>query len=60
MPGGWEWIIILFIVVLIFGVGRLGKLGSELGSGIRSFREGLSGEDEGADQDEAEETAKKD
>jgi sec-independent protein translocase protein TatA len=38
---GWEWIIILVIVLLVFGIGRIGKLGSELGKGIRAFREGL-------------------
>ncbi|MCD6474750.1 MAG: twin-arginine translocase TatA/TatE family subunit [Anaerolineaceae bacterium] len=43
---GWEWIIILIIVLLVFGVGRIGKLGEELGRGIRSFRDGLKGEDE--------------
>lgn len=39
--GGWEWVIILVIVLLVFGVGRISKLGSELGKGISSFREGL-------------------
>ncbi len=39
---GWEWIIILVIVLLLFGVGRLGQLGAELGKGIRNFREALS------------------
>jgi sec-independent protein translocase protein TatA len=39
--GGWEWVIILVIVVLVFGVGRISKIGSELGRGIRSFREGM-------------------
>jgi sec-independent protein translocase protein TatA len=43
---GWEWIIILIIVLLVFGVGRIGKLGGELGKSIRSFREGLKGDDE--------------
>lgn len=43
---GWEWIVILIIVLLVFGVGRIGKLGEELGKGIKSFREGLKGEDE--------------
>jgi len=38
---GWEWIIILVVVVLLFGVGRIGKLGEELGKGVRSFREGV-------------------
>ncbi|MFN2221932.1 MAG: twin-arginine translocase TatA/TatE family subunit, partial [Candidatus Promineifilaceae bacterium] len=25
--GGWEWVIILVIVLLVFGVGRIGRLG---------------------------------
>jgi sec-independent protein translocase protein TatA len=44
--GGWEWIIILIIVVLLFGPGRIGKVAGELGKGIKSFREGLSGPDD--------------
>lgn len=52
MPQGWEWIIILIIVVLVFGVGRLGKLGEDLGSGIRAFREGLSGDDKDKQDEE--------
>lgn len=43
---GWELIIILVVVVLIFGVGRIGKIAGELGGGIRAFREGLKGDDE--------------
>jgi sec-independent protein translocase protein TatA len=43
LPRGAEWIIILVIVLLIFGVGRLGKIGGELGKSIREFREGLGG-----------------
>jgi sec-independent protein translocase protein TatA len=31
--------------VLLFGVGRIGKVGGELGSGIRAFRDGLKGEE---------------
>lgn len=40
-PGIWELVIILVIVLLIFGVGRLSKLGRELGEGIAEFRRGL-------------------
>ena len=36
-----ELIIILIIVVLLFGVGRISKIAGELGGGIRAFREGL-------------------
>lgn len=44
LPRGSEWIIILLIVVLLFGPGRIGKIAGELGRGIKSFREGLTGE----------------
>ena len=46
MPRGSEWIIILLIVILVFGVGRISKIGEDLGKGIRSFRQGLSGEED--------------
>ena len=41
--GTTELIIILVIVILLFGVGRIGKIAGELGNGIRSFRNGLNG-----------------
>lgn len=42
--GGWEWVIILVIVVLLFGVGRISKISGEIGSSIRAFREGVQGD----------------
>ena len=44
--GGTEWIIILVIVILLFGPGRIGKLSGELGKSIKAFRDGLSGDKE--------------
>ncbi len=44
--GGWELVIILVIVLLIFGVGRIARVGRELGTGISEFRKGLSGDDQ--------------
>jgi len=38
-----ELLIILVIIVLLFGPGRIGKVAGELGKGIRSFRDSLSG-----------------
>ncbi len=38
-----ELTIILLIVVVLFGVGRLGKIGSELGRAMREFRAGIDG-----------------
>ena len=46
MLGQWEWLVILLIVLLLFGVGRISQVFAELGKGIRAFREGLQGEDE--------------
>jgi len=43
--GPLELVIVLVIVLLIFGVGRISRMGGELGKGIRAFREGLSGKD---------------
>jgi sec-independent protein translocase protein TatA len=39
-----ELVIILVIVVVLFGPGRLGKTMGELGNGIRSFKDGLTGD----------------
>jgi sec-independent protein translocase protein TatA len=39
MPfGPWELTIVLLIVIVIFGAGRLSELGGALGRGIREFR----------------------
>ena len=41
-----EIIIIGLVIILLFGVGRIGKIAGELGGGIRSFKKGLKGDDE--------------
>ncbi|MFW5941557.1 MAG: twin-arginine translocase TatA/TatE family subunit [bacterium] len=48
-----ELLIVFVIVLLLFGVGRIGKIGHELGTGIRAFREGVREGTEPADADEA-------
>ena len=44
--GGWELVIILVIVLIIFGVGRLPQVGGAIGKGIREFRKAKEGVDE--------------
>jgi sec-independent protein translocase protein TatA len=41
-----ELLIILVVVILLFGVGRIGKIAGELGKGIRNFKDALQGKDE--------------
>jgi len=41
LPRGAELIVILVIVLLLFGPGRIGKVAGELGKGIKAFRDGL-------------------
>ena len=50
--GPTELIIILVIVLLLFGVGRITKIAGELGTGIRAFKNGLQTEDEEGEEKE--------
>ncbi|MEE8335032.1 MAG: twin-arginine translocase TatA/TatE family subunit [Candidatus Neomarinimicrobiota bacterium] len=43
MPGGWEWIIVALVVLLLFGAKRLPELARGLGQGIREFKGAISG-----------------
>jgi sec-independent protein translocase protein TatA len=47
-----ELVIILVIVVLIFGVGRIGKIAGELGNGIREFQKGIKGDEAASESGE--------
>ena len=38
-----EILILLVIVLILFGPGRIGKIAGELGQGIKNFRDGMSG-----------------
>ena len=44
-----ELLIFALVVVLLFGVGRISMISGELGRSIRTFREGLRGEDTAED-----------
>lgn len=47
IPGGWEWIIILLIALLLFGGSRLAGLGKGVGRSIREFKEEVKSVDDG-------------
>jgi sec-independent protein translocase protein TatA len=53
-----ELLILLAIVVLIFGVNKLPKLGKGLGEGIRNFKDSVRSEDKSAAGDRDQATAK--
>ena len=44
--GPWEIALILVIVLMIFGVGKLPQVGSSIGKGLRAFRKGQQGEED--------------
>jgi len=47
----WQLLIILAVVVLIFGSGRLKSLGSDLGSSLKSFKKAIKQEETDEDSD---------
>ena len=46
MPGTWEIIIIVALLLIIFGRGKISDLMSEVAKGIKSFKKGISEDDE--------------
>ena len=51
-PGPLEIGLIVFIVLILFGAGKLPQVGSAVGKGLRAFRRGQSGEDETEEEEE--------
>ena len=42
MPGHWEILLILLVIVLLFGSGRISSLMGDVAKGIKSFKKGMS------------------
>lgn len=55
MPGTTEWVVILVIVLIFFGAGKLPDVFRQAGKGIKAFKDASEGKDE-----DAEEAPKKD
>ena len=58
-PGPLEIGLILVIILIVFGVGKLPQVGEAFGKGIRAFKRGTSGEGEGEKEAKAEKQTKK-
>ena len=56
--GPWEIALILAIILIVFGVGKLPQVGGAVGKGLRAFRKGQSGEALEEEEEEEEEEPK--
>jgi sec-independent protein translocase protein TatA len=45
----WHWLIVLLVVVVIFGTKKLRNIGSDLGSAVKGFKDGVKGANDDAD-----------
>ena len=50
--GPWEIALILVIILIVFGVGKLPQVGGAVGKGLRAFKKGQRGEDEEEEEEE--------
>ena len=53
--GPWEIALILAIILIVFGVGKLPQVGGAIGKGLRAFKKGQQGIDATEEEKEAEE-----
>jgi sec-independent protein translocase protein TatA len=44
-----KYIVLALIVLIVFGAGKLPKVMGDLGKGLKSFRDGMNGEEEKKD-----------
>lgn len=59
MPGGMEWVLIAFVVLLLFGGKKIPELAKGLGSGIKNFKKAIKDDDEVVSTEKADELEKK-
>jgi sec-independent protein translocase protein TatA len=51
--GGWEWGVILLIVLIFFGAGKLPDVFRQAGKGIKAFKDASEGKDDADEEDES-------
>ncbi len=49
----WHWLVVLAIVMLLFGTGKLRNIGTDLGGAVRGVKDGMKGGEFGHDADGA-------
>jgi sec-independent protein translocase protein TatA len=59
MPGGMEWLLIAFVVLLLFGGKKIPELAKGLGSGIKNFKNAVKDDEEVAEVKKSDEIEKK-
>lgn len=52
-----ELVVIFFIVLILFGAGKIPKIAKDLGGGIREFKKSITGEEEDKNKDDKEDKA---
>jgi len=50
----WHWLIVLVVVVLVFGTKKLRNLGTDLGSAVKGFKDGMKTEEDKSAQAKSE------
>ena len=53
----WHWMIVLVVVILIFGTKKLRNLGTDLGSAVKGFKDGMKTEEDKTPKTEIHPTA---
>jgi sec-independent protein translocase protein TatA len=46
----WHWIIVLIVVLLLFGAGKIPRLMGDVAKGVKAFKKGLSEDEDGGDK----------
>ncbi len=50
----WHWLIVLVVVILVFGTKKLRNMGTDLGSAVKGFKDGMKTEEDKSAQTKAE------
>lgn len=47
----WHWLVVIILVLLLFGRGRISDMMGDIGKGLKSFKQGMADEEPPAKQD---------